>query len=114
MIAAPITYVESLSLENQDLKISTTVPLLGSVEYDAVQIFVRNQLDVIELAPSAPAVLKKNGLLWFTYPSENSGLDTDINSDVGWESLIQASWDPVEQLELDDIWASLRFEFHKG
>ena len=106
-------YVESLSLLNQDLKISTTVPILGAFTYDVVQIFVRNKMDVLELAPSAPAVLKTDGLLWFSYPSENSGLDTDINSKEGWESLLQAGWKPGEHFELDNQWACLRFEFHQ-
>ena len=69
-------------------------------------------MDVLELSPGAPAVLKKHGLLWFSYPRENSGRETDINKKEGWEPLLQAGWQTTEHVHLDDLWACLRFEYN--
>ena len=47
--------------------------------FDIALIFVRNQLDVLELAAAAVAVLKNNGSLWFAFPSKESQLETDLS-----------------------------------
>ena len=112
VVAAPSSYMELLSFAYPDLQVSTTVPLEGSLKFDSVQIFVRNKMDVLELSPGAPAVLKKNGLLWFSYPRESSGRETDINKKEGWEPLLQAGWQTTEHVHLDDLWACLRFEYN--
>ena len=58
VVGAPDSYLELLSAKHPDLQVSTTVPE-GPSQFDAVQIFVRNRMDVLELSPGAPAVLKK-------------------------------------------------------
>jgi len=68
-------------------------------------------MDLLELSPGAPAVLKKHGLLWFSYPRESSGRETDINKKEGWEPLLQAGWETTEHVHLDDLWTCLRFEY---
>ena len=60
VVGAPDSYMDLLSTEYPDLQVSTTVPERSS-QFDAVQIFVRNKMDVLELSPGAPAVLKKHG-----------------------------------------------------
>jgi len=110
IVGAPDSYMELLSAKYPDLQVSTTVPE-GSSQFDAVQIFVRNRMDVLELSPGAPAILKKHGLLWFSYPRETSGRETDINNQEGWEPLLMAGWASTLHVDLDDLWACLKFEY---
>jgi len=110
VVGAPDSYMDLLSTEYPDLQVSTTVPERSS-QFDAVQIFVRNKMDVLELSPGAPAVLKKHGLLWFSYPRETSGRETDINNKEGWEPLLMAGWTSTLHVYLDDLWACLKFEY---
>ena len=57
LISPPFNYLESLRCADPALNISTRSDSSGP--FDAVHIFVLNQADVMELAPAAPAVLKK-------------------------------------------------------
>jgi len=77
--------------------------------FDIALIFVRNQLDVLELAAAAAAVLKKNGSLWFAFPSKESQLETDLSESEGWSTLVDSGWTKGEYFHLDIDWVTIRF-----
>jgi len=77
--------------------------------FDIALIFVRNQLDVLELAAAAVAVLKKNGSLWFAFPSKGSQLETDLSESEGWSTLVDSGWGKGESFRLDGDWATIKF-----
>jgi hypothetical protein len=47
--------------------------------------------------------------LWIAYPKGGSGVDTDLNRDVGWEPVKDLGLRPVAQVSVDRIWSALRF-----
>lgn len=87
-----------------------TVQTTADGQYDLVQLFVYSKADVAAHAPGAIAAVKSGGLLWFAYPKKSGAIKTDINRDAGWQIVLDAGWDPVTQISIDDTWSSLRFK----
>lgn len=76
---------------------------------DWLQVFVRSIEDLEQNVPTALQVVKPTTVLWFTYPKKTGKIKTDIARDIGWEILLNAGWDGVTQISIDDTWSALRF-----
>ncbi|MEC7885085.1 MAG: hypothetical protein VYD55_06140 [Chloroflexota bacterium] len=93
----------------------TNLPFGSKISYnpdglfDVIMIFVRNQLDVLELAAATVAILKKNGNLWFAFPSKGSQLETDLSESKGWGTLVDSGWSKGEWFELGIGWTAIKF-----
>ena len=75
-----------------------------------VLVFVRNSAEVAGAANElADAAATPDGLAWAAYPKRDSGIDTDLTRDRGWEPLADAGLRPVRQVALDEKWSALRF-----
>lgn len=109
VISAPYGYIDKITPLEEGVTLSTVGELALGEPYDFVQIFVRNRLDVMELAPAAPAVLSDGGVLWFSYPRRTPHVETDIDSNRGWETLLNAGWVPVSEISIDETWSAIRF-----
>ena len=109
VIAPPFEYLKNLRVPEWNLHIFTNAHSNGL--FDAVHIFALNQLDVMELAPAATAVLKKNGPLWFSFPNKtvNKTKPTDLSHLNGWDILTDSGWSINETNECLDGWSSIRF-----
>ncbi|MDP7628036.1 MAG: hypothetical protein QF530_09040 [SAR202 cluster bacterium] len=109
VISAPHGYIDKITPLEEGVILSTVGELAAGKPYDFVQIFVRNRLDVMELAPAAPAVLSDDGALWLSYPRRSPNLETDIDSNRGWETLLNAGWTAVSEISIDETWSAIRF-----
>ena len=109
VISPPHGYIDKITPLEEGVILSTVGELAAGEPYDFIQIFVRNQLDVMELAPSAPAVLSDDGALWFSDPRRSPNLETDIDSNRGWETLLNAGWAAVSEISIDETWSAIRF-----
>ena len=107
LINPPLEYLEDLRNSDASLLISTRGD--SGSPFDAIQIFVLNQLDIMELAPAAPAVLKKNGNLWFSFPSRKAGKPSDIDYDTSWKIMTDSGWVVAQVTSQLSGWSSLRF-----
>ena len=107
LIGPPFNYLETLRCADSALNISTRSDSSGP--FDAVHIFVLNQADVMELAPAAPSVLKKDGQLWFSFPDIAVDKPTDISYEVGWQTMTDSGWSVFQTTNQLTGWSSLRF-----
>lgn len=93
----------------------TNLPLGSKISYkadglfDVILIFVRNRLDVQELAAASVAILKEKGNLWFAFPSKGSQLGTDLSESKGWCTLVDSGWSKGEYFDLDIGWTAIKF-----
>ena len=78
-------------------------------EFDVVQAFVKDRLDVERYAEPAIRSLRRGGALWFAYPKQASKVATDLTRDKGWDIVARAGLRPVAQVSVDDVWSALRF-----
>ena len=107
LMEPPLNYLETLRCSDSALNISTHSDSSGP--FDAVHVFVLNQVDVMELAPAAPAVLKKDGRLWFSFPNIEADKPTDISYEVGWQTMTDSGWSVFQTTNQLTGWSSLRF-----
>ncbi len=77
-------------------------------EADIVQIFVSSQKEINDFQPKL-ACLKKNVMLWVTYPKASNHLG--INRDIVAELLRGFGLKSVAICAIDEKWSALRFKF---
>ncbi|MCX6032431.1 MAG: hypothetical protein NT169_24455 [Chloroflexi bacterium] len=76
---------------------------------DFVHLFVKDSAELARLAPVALAAIKRDGLLWISYPKKSSGVASDLTRDEGWAPIYEAGLRPVTQIAVDEVWSAVRF-----
>jgi hypothetical protein len=84
-------------------------PVAG-VQYDVVQVFVQNSTELNKVIGIALKAAKEDGLLWMCYPKKTSLLKGDLSRDEGWGKLIDAGYEGVAMVSLDETWSAFRFK----
>lgn len=75
-----------------------------------VLLFVPDQQSLAAKAPSIIASLQNNALLWIAYPKKSGSIKTGISRDNGWSVLLEAGYEPVTLVSVDNDWSALRFK----
>jgi Bacteriocin-protection, YdeI or OmpD-Associated len=78
--------------------------------FDVILSFAINKTQMDQFVPQAIQALKRDGILWVSYPKKSSKLKTDITRDHGWQILKENQFRPVTQISIDDTWSALRFK----
>lgn len=81
----------------------------SSGTFDLVQLFVYSRSDIEQKALEAMKAVRPGGLLWFAYPKKTGKIKTDISRDSGWNTVVEAGWEAVTQIAIDETWSALRF-----
>ncbi len=80
-------------------------------EQDQVHWFVYNQADIEKNLNAVLKMLKPGVMVWTYYPKQTSKIQTDLNRDKGWDSLMKHSdklaW--VNLISFDDTWSVFGF-----
>ena len=77
--------------------------------FDFVQLFVNVLLELGQMAPAAIGAVKRDGLLWVSYPKQSPKLKTDINRDTCRGALQKLGVEAVSQVAINEVWSALRF-----
>ena len=78
-------------------------------ELDFVQIFARSIEELDRLGPAAFAAVKRDGLLWVSYPKGGVKAGTDLNRDILWNRLGDRGLTGVTLVAIDETWSAMRF-----
>lgn len=94
------------------LKIARQVDVRPAAKkkYDAVQLFVKNKAELEKHALRAIASLQDDGLLWICYPKKSAAVKTDLTRDRGWDVVVNAGFEGVAIVAVDETWSALRFK----
>ncbi len=77
---------------------------------DHVQLFAKNIFELEHLAPKAMRALKKEGLLWISFPKGSSKVQTNLTRDKGWESLKNLPLKSFTLISVNDTWSAFGFK----
>lgn len=55
--------------------------------------------------------LKKNGMLWVSWPKKSSGVQTDLDENIIRAAGLEAGLVDVKVCAVDDVWSGLKFVF---
>ena len=107
VFSPPEIVVQDIS--NMTLPSGSNISYMPNDLFDIALIFVRNQMDVLELAAASVAALKRGGSLWFAFPAKGSQLETDLSESVGWATLVDSGWSKNEYFDLNNGWTAIKF-----
>ncbi len=105
LLNAPVGYPDQLGPLPEGVDLSDAPHGL----FDVVHLFAKNKAELERNTPIALQSLKPGGLLWCSYPKRTSKLQTDLTRDVGWDMLINAGFENVTQVSIDEVWSAGRF-----
>src|SRR5687768_6449771 len=83
ILRAPAGFLDSLQPLPEGVKLGAE--LAGPLDW--IQIFVKNQAELAELAPLLPPAMQPACMLWIAFPKGSSKIQTDLTRDQGWEPL---------------------------
>jgi hypothetical protein len=109
VINAPQGYLEELS----PLPLGAEVKEQLEGEFDWVQIFVKNQVELAAAVPQIVRALKPDSLLWISFPKGTSKIQTDLTRDKGWDSLQQADLKWTNLISVNDTWSAFSLRPYK-
>jgi hypothetical protein len=102
-VNAPADYVAALGLP-------PSVTLTGQpAEADFIQLFVRDSAELARYIDTLLKALRPETIVWFCYPKQSSGVQSDLTRDAGWQALYNAGWRGVASIAIDDVWSAVRF-----
>jgi hypothetical protein len=109
VINAPQGYLEELSPLPPGAEVKEQV----EDEFDWVQIFVKNQVELAAAVPQIVRALKPDSLLWISFPKGTSKIQTDLTRDKGWDSLQQADLKWTNLISVNDTWSAFSLRPYK-
>lgn len=78
---------------------------------DFIHLFVAHWEELQEIAVEYKAALKKNGLLWVSWPKGKSKIPTDLKRDPIREYLLDLGLVDVKVAAVDEDWSGLKFVY---
>lgn len=82
-------------------------------EVDAAHLFVTNRSDFADRLRGTLPLLKRDGMIWVSWPKKASKVPTDITEDVVREVALPMLLVDVKVCSVDDIWSGLKLVIRK-
>ena len=85
----------------------------GEMELDFIHIFASTLSGMQESVISLKTNLKKDGMMWISWPKGSSGITTDLNRDIIRAFILQTELVDIKVCAIDETWFGLKFVFRK-
>lgn len=77
--------------------------------YDFIQLFTENRTHLEENFLKLMSEMKKNGMVWITWPKKETGISPDLDENVVRETGIKIGLADVKILSIDEVWTGMKF-----
>lgn len=84
-------------------------PAIGSLDF--IHVFVKSQKELETIGPKAKGYLKKDGMVWFSWPKGASGVKTDLNGNIIREYILGIGLVDIKVAAVDETWSGLKFVY---
>jgi hypothetical protein len=78
-------------------------------DFDGVQLFVLNSIDLASSLKTIIPVLKPDTIFWISYPKKSSGIKSDLEMMSSWDEVGKYGYRGVAAAAVNDTWTALRF-----
>jgi len=78
---------------------------------DFIHLFCKNFVDLEKHAPLLMKQLKKDGLLWVSWPKGSSSIQTDLKREPVRDYMLQLGLVDVKVCAVDNDWSGLKFVY---
>ncbi len=93
------------------LQILDELPKDGDVHF--IHLFVTTWEELISISEKYKSALKKDGLMWVSWPKGKSSIPTDLKRDPIREHLLDIGLVDVKVAAVDEDWSGLKFVYRK-
>ena len=107
ILASPSDYFDLISPLPEDAKVEVKL----STELDFIHIFVKDVKAFEKEFVRCKKHLKKNGMMWVSWPKKASKVPTDLDENVIREFGLSSGLVDVKVCAVDDVWSGLKFVF---
>ena len=85
----------------------------GSQKYDAVHAFTRQRAEIEDGLAGIETAIKRDGMVWISWPKKAGKVPTDVTEDVIREVLLPTGLVDVKVAAVDEIWSGLKLMIRK-
>lgn len=78
---------------------------------DFIHLFCTSYKEIKNIITEYKSALKKNGMIWISWPKGSSKIKTDLNRDIIREYLIEIGLVDVKVAAIDENWSGLKFVY---
>lgn len=87
--------------------------LTGANGFDVLHLFTKVRARLEENTTAMMAAIKRDGMIWISWPKKASKIETDITEDVLREVLLPTGLVDVKVCAVDKDWSGLKFMIRK-
>ncbi|MER8431880.1 DUF3052 family protein [Mesorhizobium caraganae] len=84
-----------------------------SLKYDAVHAFTRQRTEIEDRLGDVEAAIKRNGMVWVSWPKKASKVPTDITEGVVRTEALKRDLVDVKVAAVNEIWSGLKLVIRK-
>jgi hypothetical protein len=99
----PAEYIQLMSY----LPFDTRPDGSKSGQYDFVQVFGSNKMELAQLVPENYSKGKYDCLFWICYPKGGERIKSDVNRHIVWGNSKLVGMKCVSQIAIDETWSAL-------
>ena len=103
----PAHYLDLIGPLPEDVKVEEAL----SPDIDFMHFFTSERERLVESFPALKYHLRKNGMLWVSWPKGASKQPTDLNRDLVREIGLSFGLVDVKVCSVDDTWSGLKFVY---
>lgn len=105
---APEHYFELFTDLPEDIEI---LQAIGNENVDFIHLFFTSKADLEEQILQYKKALKKDGLMWVSWPKGKSKIETDLKREPIREYLLSIGLVDVKVAAIDEDWSGLKFVY---
>ncbi len=94
-----------------ELPDTVTISNTKKTDLDLVVFFTSSQSELAKRFPALPAMIKKTGMIWISWPKKTSKLAGDLNENIVRELGLSAGVVDVKVCAIDEDWSGLKFVY---
>lgn len=102
---APSAYFDWLAPLPEDVKVKSKI----SPEMDFIHLFVKDQKTFKKDFIQSKKCLKKDGMLWISWPKKSSKVETDLDENIIRDFGLKEGLVDVKVCAVDEVWSGLKF-----
>jgi hypothetical protein len=104
LINAPDYYFDLFT----DLPINVTVAADEVPQKDFIHFFTKDESEYTRMLPRLKSEIKRDGMIWVSWPKKSSKVVTDINEDMIRNYALQTGLVDIKVCAVDEIWSGLK------
>ncbi|MEI9430009.1 DUF3052 family protein [Mesorhizobium sp. Cs1299R1N3] len=85
----------------------------ATLKYDAVHAFTRQRAEIEDRLGDVEAAIKRDGMIWVSWPKKASKMDTDVTEGVVRAEALKLDLVDVKVAAVNEIWSGLKLVIRK-